>query len=356
MILQGELKDFSLADILQLLLQQRKSGTLVLTKDKEVAELAISQGNIIGVRVGARTPETLIRDMLLESGRISRNEVIDLEAVSANMNRPLLTTLSSKGYLTEEERDRWVQVASEDMACDLFSWEKGTYEFAATQKGLPSGMGHLRISSEFACMEGMRRIDEWPTLREKIPDERIVFAKGNRPYDHEGEWERVFLSYVDGRLNMQQIGLRLPLGSFRLRECVVNLLQAGCIVPVNGPAITLEMTPEVDPKAEKDQRTALVLGISAVFLISALVFRLVMIWFLQAGGGETGHTEARVSGELLRDNAEVMVLDQISRTGKAPTRLGELVENGSLSDWEAKGPPGRRLIYQLVGEKDYSLK
>jgi len=27
MILQGELKDFSLADILQLLLQQRKSGT-----------------------------------------------------------------------------------------------------------------------------------------------------------------------------------------------------------------------------------------------------------------------------------------------------------------------------------------
>src|SRR5690606_40855074 len=57
MILSGELKDFSLADVLQLLLQQRKSGVLVLSDKKENAELFISQGDLAGVRVNGETPD-----------------------------------------------------------------------------------------------------------------------------------------------------------------------------------------------------------------------------------------------------------------------------------------------------------
>jgi hypothetical protein len=56
MILSGELRDFSLADVLQLLLQQRKTGVLTLNREKEKAELFVSQGNLTGVRVNGESP------------------------------------------------------------------------------------------------------------------------------------------------------------------------------------------------------------------------------------------------------------------------------------------------------------
>ena len=73
MILSGELKDFSLADVLQLLLQQRKSGVLNLANGKEKAEVFISQGNVNGVKVNGEMPEDKIRDMLVASGKVDKS-------------------------------------------------------------------------------------------------------------------------------------------------------------------------------------------------------------------------------------------------------------------------------------------
>lgn len=357
MILQGELKDFSLADLLQLLLQQHKSGTLMLTREKEKAEITLSQGNIIGVKVGGLTPETRIRDMLVESGKISRKEMGDLEAVSVNMNRPLLATLSAKGYLPEEERERVVAVASEDMVFDLFRWTEGNYEFGGGQKGMAPGLGHLRISTEFACMEGMRRIDEWPRLQEQVPHDRMVFQRTDRVCDSEDVWEQGVLVCIDGRLPISAIAKRQPFGYFRLLECLVNLWDAGCIAPLEGAALPVEAPSVADPRVERDQKTALVLGLSAMLLIAALVFRLVATWFLQSTGvGAVNTPQTRAEAAALRENAAVMVLDHLSRTGTTPKRLGDLAQEGQLAGYETRGPEGRQLNYQTLGDKDFVLK
>lgn len=321
MILQGDLKDFSLADLLQLLMQQRKTGTLLLTSSSETAELAISQGNILGVKVGGQTPETRIRQILVEDGRIGAREMADLEAVSVNMNRPLLATLIAKGLLVEEERESLLAIASEDMVCDLFTWTSGNYEFGTTQKGMSTGAAQIRISTEFACMEGMRRIDEWPRLREKIADSQTVFLKGDLPCVSEDPWEQRVFELIDGETPMPALVKRLPFGSFRLHECVVNLWESGCILPREGGVPQAETVPMADPRAERDQKTGLVLGISSLIITGALVFRLAAAWLLHQAGSDGMNTpRTRAESSILRNNDAILVVEHLSRTGNPAQR------------------------------------
>lgn len=357
MILQGDLKDFSLADLLQLLLQQRKSGVLQLTQPRLKAEIILSQGMIIGVRVGGISPELRIRDLLVETGKVSRKEMDDLEAVSVNMNRPLLATLSAKGFLPEEERERMLAVASEDMVFDLFTWTEGRYEFGTSQKGPTSGQANMRVSTEFACMEGMRRIDELPRLREQVPEEGMVFQRTDKACDSEDTWEQAVFALIDGRAPLSLLLKRLPFGYFRLLECVVNLWNAGCIAPIAGVSQHAETAQATDPRAERDQKTALVLGISGMVLIVALVFRFVAAWVMQTSGGDGIDTpQARVESVALRRNAAAFVVGHLSETGATPSRLTDLVKQEELKVHEIRGPEGARIQYSKVGERDFVLK
>jgi Domain of unknown function (DUF4388) len=356
-ILQGDLKDFSLADLLQLLLQQRKSGILLLAQTKEKADITLSQGMITGVRVGGITPELRIRDMLIELGRVGRKEMTELEAVSVNMNRPLLATLTAKGYLPEEERDRMLAVASEDMVFDLFTWTEGRYEFGTSQKGIPSGPSNMQVSTEFACMEGMRRIDELPRLREQVADDKLVFFRTDKACDVDDVWEKTVYEIIDGRMPLGAVLKRLPFGYFRLLECVVNLWNAGCIAPLEGAVTHVEAAPVADPRSERDQKTALVLGISALILIVALVFRFVAVWVMQASGSDGVDTpEARVESAALRRNATGLLVGHLSETGALPSHLTDLVKRGDLAAHEIRGPEGARIQYSKVGDRDFVLK
>jgi hypothetical protein len=360
-ILSGELKDFSLADVLQLLLQQRKSGVLALTQAKERADLFIFQGNLTGVRVNGETPEGKVKEMLIETGRLLRQEMQDLEAISRDMDRPLLATLAAKGHLSEADRKEWLQIITEDMVCELFGWVDGRYEFGSGQKAPSSAQ--LNISTEFACMEGMRRIDEWPRLRETLPDLRQVFRPTGKPY--EGDqlgWDFLVLGAVDGRKSVLQISKQVPFGSFRLSECMVNLWNGGFIAPAKAANEEHNAPTLADPQSEKDRKTAMVLGIAVLFLVFATAVRLFSIWMVGAVE-QTGAVwqdpddyEAGISHALARDNMEAFLIDHAARTDSLPKSLLPLAAEGVLSPREISGAGSGKPFYRKTGGKAYILK
>lgn len=361
MILSGELKDFSLADVLQLLLQQRKSGALILSEGKDRAELYITMGNLNGVRVNGETPEGKIREILIETGRIGRPEMADLEAISRDMDRSLLATLSAKGYLSEEDRKEWLQIITEDMICELFGWVSGRYEFGSGAKA--QNMNQLNISTEFACMEGMRRIDEWPRLREALPDAKMVFRPTGRPFEGDQlSWDRSVLGLVDARKNVLQIGKQVPFGSFRLAECIVNLWHGGFIAPVKAANEGFEAPMQADPQSEKDRKTAMVLGIAVLFLVFATAVRLFSIWMVDAveqTGAEwqdPDDYEAAISRAMGKDNMEAFLIDLAARQDSLPKTLAPLVEQSALSPREISGSGGALPFYRKTGEKSFILK
>ncbi len=363
MILSGDLKDFSLADVLQLLLQQRKSGVLNLARNKEKAELFISQGNVSGVRVNNEMPEDKIRDMLIASGKVDKAEIHELERISRDMNRPLLTTLAAKGHLDEEDKKEWLQIISEDMVCELFGWLNGRYEFGTGLKGQSSMSIELNLSTEFACMEGMRRIDEWPRLKEALPDLKAVYRPTGKSY--EGDrlgWDFLVLGLVDSRKSVVQIAKQVPFGSFRLSECIVNLFDGGFIIPVADSLDELEIPLPVDPQSEKDRKTAMVLGISFLFLIFATAIRLLSFWVLNtepladARHPNRANYEAAIADAMARDNLEALLIDHAARKDRLPSALDELVKEGALAPREIAVANGDRPFYKKTSEKSFQLK
>lgn len=361
MILSGELKDFSLADVLQLLLQQRKSGVLNLEKDKEKSELFISQGNLTGVRVNGESPEGKVKEILIETGRVPRQEMQDLEAISKDMGRPLLATLAAKGHLSDEDRKEWLQIITEDMVCELFGWLEGRYEFGSSQKAPANAQ--LNISTEFACMEGMRRIDEWPRLRESLPDFKQVFRPTGKPYDGDQlGWDFLVLGLVDARRNVLQIAKQVPFGTFRLSECIVNLWEGGFIAPVKGANEEHNAPIPVDPQSEKDRKTAMVLGIAVLFLVFATAVRLFSIWMVGAvvqTGAEwqdPDDYEAGISHALTKDNLEAFLIDHAARTDSFPKSLKKLASDGVLTPGEVSGNGSGKPFYRKTSEKAFVLK
>ncbi|HLP40628.1 MAG TPA: DUF4388 domain-containing protein [Fibrobacteria bacterium] len=360
MILSGDLKDFSLADVLQLLLQQHKSGVLGLENGKEKAELYISQGNITGVRVNGRSPDDKVRDMLVESGRVPAREMSELTRISADMNRPLLATLIAKGCLAEADKEEWLQSISEDMVCDLFTWVGGRYEFGTNLKAQGAGFSHMNLSTEFACMEGMRRIDEWPRLREGVPDDKVVFTLSGKPYDgDEMSWDRLVLGLVDGRRTAEAIGRQLPFGSFRLAECLVNLLSGGFIVPVldaggdPGPVV------HSDPESERDRKTAMVVGASVLLFMIATTVRLIALWMMNLGAPVPTGAEARITRALARENVEAFLIDHAARKDAFPADLDALVRDGALAARELRDfsvGTASKTLYHKSGDRGYILK
>ena len=357
MILQGDLRDFSLPDVLQLMSQQRKTGVLTVTQGKmKSAEIFISQGNINGVRVESRTPETKIQEMLIESGRMSVKEMADLESISKDMGRPLLSTLAAKGLLAEDQRELWFQMGAEDMVCDLFAWTEGQYAFSTTQKSLPHALGNFSISTEFACMEGMRRIDEWPHLKEKLPSAEMIFQNLHVPPTKEmGEWEQMVLEAIDGKRNLVRLIRLVPFGQFRLYECINNLWKSGAIAPLDSE-ITPSETLQPLAQSEKDQKTSLVIGIAAGCLILAGAFRFFITLVLDQTPSQTQSTLTRVQGNLARRNAEVFLLQDGSEQGKFAEHLSDLVRRDYLSVVEAFGPEDARLNYQRSSPDQFEFR
>jgi hypothetical protein len=361
MILSGELKDFSLADVLQLLLQQRKTGVLNLGREKDRAELFISQGNLTGVRVNGESPEGKVKEILIETGRVLRQEMQDLEAISRDMDRPLLTTLAAKGHLSDEDRKEWLQIITEDMVCELFGWLQGRYEFGSSHKSQVNAQ--LNISTEFACMEGMRRIDEWPRLRESLPDFKQLFRPTGKPYDGDRlGWDFLVLGLVDGRKTILQIAKQVPFGSFRLSECIVNLWEGGFIAPVKGANEEHSAPIQADPQSEKDRKTAMVLGIAVLFLVFATAVRLFSIWMVgaveQTGAQwqDPDDYEAGISHALTRDNLEAFLIDHAARMDSLPKSLQILASDGVLSDGEVSGTGSGKPFYRKTSEKAFVLK
>ncbi|MDB5102736.1 MAG: hypothetical protein JWP91_425 [Fibrobacteres bacterium] len=361
MILSGDLKDFSLADVLQLLLQQRKTGVLTLGREKEKAELFIAQGNLTGVRVNGDTPEGKVREMLVETGRVLRQEMTDLEAISRDMGRPLLATLAAKGHLTEEDRKEWLQIITEDMVCELFGWLQGTYEFGSGQKS--TVMTLLNISTEFACMEGMRRIDEWPRLREALPDLKQVFRPTGKLYDGDQlGWDYLVLGLVDAKKNVLQIAKQVPFGTFRLSECIVNLWHGGFIAPNKMASGDPDAPALADPQSEKDRKTAMVLGIAVLFLVFATAVRLFSIWMVgaveQTGADwqDPDDYEAGISHAMARDNMEAFLIDHAARKDSLPKSLLPLAGEGVLTAREISGSGSGKPFYRKTSEKAFVLK
>jgi hypothetical protein len=175
MALKGTLKDFGIADILQLIGQQQKTGVLTLKQRSDSVDVSFKDGNIVRAETTSRNRKELIGSMLVAAELLTEAQLeFALDTQKRTLQR-LGDVLVSQGVITEQKFKAMVQLQTSETLFKLFAWKAGTYEFEVKEFEQETAVTPLRAES--VLMEGFRRVDEWPVVRKRITSLQMTFEK-----------------------------------------------------------------------------------------------------------------------------------------------------------------------------------
>lgn len=231
MAFEGNIEDFGVADILQLINSQGKTGTLTFNKNKETISIGFENGMISSAfhnRKGVLKP---IGDYLVLTGKISREKLKKLSRKSKRKGVALVDTLVENDILTREDLEKIIEFKIQEVVDELFTWKKGDYKFQLGEKLYSKSKYSVLVNPQFLILEGMRRIDEWPKIEENIPDSKIIFKKKKKPglSVEIGDQEKVVLALINGKMSVEDIVESSGLGQFRTYHAIFNLLEGEVI-------------------------------------------------------------------------------------------------------------------------------
>ena len=245
--LHGNLGDFGIAEVFQLIGQQRKTGVLELARDDESVQFLFDRGAVVSAAPVGPRPHAALGEMLVRCGQLTRERVDQLYR-ECDAGAQLLPRLAvAREWITQTRsraRSRTCSRARPSSRC--CAGPQGSFRFGAQDVEHPRRFGEL-LGAEQILMDGLRMMDEWQSFAELVPSEDLVFrrsggfeAYASRLDDASGpqrdEAERVF-DLVDGRLAVRRIIDLSRLGTFDAMRILAGLLAAGAIEPVDASGV-----------------------------------------------------------------------------------------------------------------------
>ena len=176
MALTGTVSDFGIAEILQLIGQQAKSGVLHLASGDDEIHILISDGNVVSAECGGREQKDRLGSMLVRAEVITQGDLERALEAQGRTLRRLGDVLLEMRLVSIEELKEFTALQMTETVFRLFAWKSGTYEFEpGAVEWDPATVVPLRAES--VLMEGFRRVDEWPAVRRKISSLAMTFVR-----------------------------------------------------------------------------------------------------------------------------------------------------------------------------------
>jgi hypothetical protein len=174
--LKGTLKDFGIAEILQLIGQQAKSGVLHLAARDDEIHIAIADGNVVRAESAGRKARERLGNMLVRAEVITTQELGYALEMQKKTLRRLGDILVELGFVSKQDLREMTALQTTETVYRLFHWKSGTYQFEPGDvEWDPETVTPLRAES--VLMEGFRQVDEWPLIRKKIPSMAMTFER-----------------------------------------------------------------------------------------------------------------------------------------------------------------------------------
>jgi hypothetical protein len=243
MALKGNLRDFSLHQLLNLINLAHKTGALTVRNDlgrNQFAYLFFREGKLIYATYDRRPIR--LTDILVKVGKITPEQakiVRDRSRVDTDKELGLL--LIHHGYLSQNDIIQGVRSYLLETVYHLFTWPSGEFRFEPNQLP-PDERITVPLNLENLIMEGGRRQLEWDRLRDEIPDLEVPLRFVERPNTNlrnislsVDEWK--VISFINPRNTIRQIGQFLTLDEFQVRRVVHGLRRAGLIELTQSPIL-----------------------------------------------------------------------------------------------------------------------
>lgn len=250
MALEGNISEFSLPEILQLISSQRKTGVLFLKQEADSAALDFDEGLITGGYYSRKGVQEDFSNYLFKTGILSEAELSRAEELQAQRRVPLEEVLIEDGFLSEDDFIEVIRFKIQEIMDEIFTWVEGHYTFDLKAKLYAKSKYPIRLSTDSFLLEGMRRMDEWHRIRKVIPDLGVLLRRAPAPRTMEltPEQEK-FLEFLgDRHLSLEQLAEASGLGKFVTCQVAAELLESGLIYQETfaPTAATKEITPPPD--------------------------------------------------------------------------------------------------------------
>lgn len=250
MALKGQLHDFNLAEILQLIATQQKSGFLVLEGHREMV-FVFDKGVLISTRDRRSRGADPLEEYLRNYGFFSEAQWNHVGYIRENSSLDLTEILISEEMLSKEQMDTILQGVAREMAHRGMKMRRGRYNFTATKDTPPGVRWRIAMDVQGVLMEAARRVDEESELMKLFPSSHITFVQGQTPPppDALSTVGRRIIKLALGGRSLGKIVRLAHTDSFTTRELLKSFLDEGWLA-----AIMPETEEELAEKSSQKKR------------------------------------------------------------------------------------------------------
>ena len=241
MSLAGNLSDFDISYILQIISQESKSGKLVLVSDETEGYIVFKKGYVISAGTNMQDLESMLFKYLLKVRKYSQEEVTEIRALYHENLRHLSNKLLEKGFLSLLELSTILEIGIEDIACSIFHWNRGNYRFESIPNVDTYQIGNFSISADSIIMEAARRQDELKRMGGLISRNTVfVRAEGSSeinvridPISTLNNFPGYIFSLIDGTSSTEVICKKSFFSKYQVYVALTELLQEKKITPLS---------------------------------------------------------------------------------------------------------------------------
>jgi len=258
MALRGNLRDFTITQLLNLINLAGKTGTLIVDGPAEQAFVSFRDGKLAYARIGK--DDGSLATVLHKANKINANQYRAIADRAGQMtDKELGLLLINAGYVTQEDILLNLQSYFTDAIRKLFTWVEGFFRFE-NEMLPPDDRINVRLDLENIIIEGSRQLRELEQLQDEIPSLDMALKFTERPLTNVNlsveEWKVV--KFVDPKNTMKQIGTTNKLGDLEIRKIVYGLLQAGLVEIVRPAGTVIQPNPKTYPTQDKEEQKTLI--------------------------------------------------------------------------------------------------
>jgi hypothetical protein len=258
MALRGNLRDFTITQLLNLINLAKKTGTLVVDGPSEQAYVSFREGKLAYARVGHDDGSLAL--VLHKANKLTVNQYRAIIERTGKINdKELGLLLINAGYLSQDEILANLQGYFTEVIRRLFTWVEGFFRFEGDMPP-PDDRINVRLDLENIIIEGSRQLREWEQLQDEIPSLEMALKFTDRPLKNVNlsveEWRVV--SFINPKNTLKQIAHTNKMNDHEIRRIVYALLQAGLVEIIRPEGMVIPQSPKTFPTQNKEEQKSLV--------------------------------------------------------------------------------------------------
>jgi hypothetical protein len=287
--LRGNLRDFGIGEVFQLIGQQGKTGILEVEGAAEKIRMGFLEGAVAWTAPVGPHEYAALGDMLVRVGLLTPERLVQLEQQLQEGQETLKRLLTQQGNLDGQEIEAIEELVVSETIFTLLRLNEGSFHFTA-QRILQDGASSKLLPAEQILMDGLRMVDEWRAMDDAVLCDATVFERAGRfeiyrEMSAESSPEELVLAeklflLIDGRLTVRRIIDLSRLGTFEGSRILSRLRGTGVIEPIDAEVLA---TTHQRRRPRESVPTRVGLRLAAAALPCA--FLLLMAWLATVGTG-----------------------------------------------------------------------